>query len=161
MQKRHRIVQLLIGVAVICCLAACEKEETYPDMPNAVYMTSNAITGPGSSASTAITNTASGKVSVSPAVARVYVNILQTKEVTLTYTLGGTAEAGVNYTAPDPMSITIPAGKWFTDIKIPVINTPITANKTIIIALATATDDVQLGLGSDRNYKTFTYTLTK
>lgn len=159
--ERKNIQQLwMLLIVTVGCLLGCKKDESYPPMPDAVYMTSNAITGPGSTASTAITNSASGKVSVTPAVARVWVNTPKTKDVTITYSLSGTAQAGVNYTPPDPGSITIPAGKWFADIKIPVINAPLTSSKTIIITLSEASDNVQLGLGTDRNYKTFTYTLT-
>ncbi|RYE16431.1 MAG: hypothetical protein EOP45_17515 [Sphingobacteriaceae bacterium] len=139
----------------------CKKDKTYLPIPNAVYLVSNATTGPGSTASTAITNSASSKVSTTTAaIARLYVNTLKTFDVTVTYTLSGTAVAGVNYTAPSQLSITIPAGSWSADISIPVINTVLTGNKTIIITLASATNNTQLGLGVDRTYKTFTYTLT-
>jgi hypothetical protein len=160
MQTIKTMRLLVINVLVFLCFDSCKKDETYPPMPDAIYIVSNAITGPGSTSSTAITNSASGKVSVSPAVARVFVNTLKTTDVTITYTLGGTAVAGTNYTAPNPMSITIPAGGWSGDIKIPVINAALASNKTIIITLATATNNVQIGLGVDRTYKTFTYTLT-
>lgn len=154
-------IQYLLVVAILIgCAPACKKEENYPPVPDAVYLVSNAITGPGSTASTAITNSASGKVSVSPAVARVFVNTVKTEDVTVSYQLSGTAVADVNYTKPNPMSITIPAGQWFADIKIPVINAPLSSSKTIIITMTTATGNVQLGLGVERNYKTFTYTLT-
>jgi len=159
--QSFRLFRLLAaGVFALAILNGCKKSDTYPPLPDAVYIIANAITGPGSTASTAITNSASGKVSVSPAVGRVYVNTLKTADVTITYTLSGTAVAGVNYTAPNPMSITIPAGQWWADIKIPVINAALASNKTIVITLATATNNTQLGLGADRTYKTFTYTLT-
>ncbi len=139
----------------------CEKEETYQEIPDAVYITSTAVTGTGPNASTTITNTATGKVSVSPAMARVYVNTLKNTDVTVGYTLSGTAVSGINYTLPSAMSITIPAGKWYADVSIPVINAPLTnGNRTIIISLASASNDTQLGIGTQRNYKTFTYTLT-
>jgi hypothetical protein len=153
-------IRLAALLGVFFCLNSCKKDESYPPLPDAIYIVSNAITGPGSTASTAITNSATGKVSVSPAVARVFVNTLKTADVTITYTLSGTAVDGTNYTAPNPMSITIPAGQWYTDIKIPVINAALASNKTIIITLATATNNFQVGLGVDRTYKTFTYTLT-
>jgi len=161
MMRPIKTIRLLaISVLVFLCFDSCKKDDTYPLLPDAIYIVSNAITGPGSTASTAITNSATGKVSVSPAVARVYVNTLKTADITITYALSGTAVAGTNYTAPNPMSITIPAGQWSADIKIPVINTALASNKTIIITLATATNNVQVGLGVDRTYKTFTYTLT-
>lgn len=138
-----------------------DEEKDFPVIPDAVYLVSNSVTGPGGTASTTITNSASGKVSVSPAVARVYVNTLKDFDVTITYSLSGTAVAGVNYTTPSPTNVTIPAGKWFANIQIPVINTPLSENKTIIITLNSATNEVQMGLGVDRAYKTFTYTLIK
>lgn len=146
--------------AAMLAIAGCKKDKATGDVADAIYVTSTATTGTAVGSSTTITNSASGKVSVSPAAARVYVNTLKTFDVTVTYTLSGTATAGTNYTAPNPASITIPAGKWYADIQIPVINTPLSGNKTIIIALATATNNVQLGIGTNRNYKTFTYTLT-
>lgn len=159
--RSARFFVTLTSCLTFIFLNGCKDDnEDYPLIPNAVYVVSNAITGPGSTASTAITNSASGKVSVSPAVARVYVNTLKDFDITITYSLSGTAVAGVNYTVPLPTNVTIPAGKWFADIKIPVINTPLSGNKTIIISLNSATNDVQLGLGADRTYKTFTYTLT-
>lgn len=161
MMRSYKIIKLFsCTLLMLVFLAGCKKDETYPPMTDAVYITSTAVTGSGSTASTTITNSASGKVSVTPATARVYVNTLKTFDVTVTYTLSGTAVAGTNYTAPNPMSITIPAGKWSADIQIPIINTPLTSNKTIIITLATASNNTLVGIGTNRNYKTFTFTIT-
>lgn len=147
-------------ILALLVFAGCKKDETYPPVVDAIYITSTAITGSGTTASTTITNSASGKVSVTPAAARVYVNTLKSFDVVVTYTLSGTAVAGTNYTVPTPMSITIPAGKWSADIQIPVINTPLASNKTIIITLTTASNNTLVGIGTDRNYKTFTFTIT-
>lgn len=160
MRSLKYIKLLSFGILALLIFAGCKKNETYLPVPDVVYMASNLVTGSGSTASTTITNSASGKVSVSPAVARVFVNTLKPFDVTVTYTLTGTAVAGVNYTAPNPLSVTIPAGKWYADIQIPVINTPLTSNKTIIITMVTASNNVQLGLGANRGYTAFTYTLT-
>lgn len=160
MQSSRLFKLLAIGAFALAVFDGCKKTDTYPPLPDAVYIIANLITGPGSTASTAITNSASGKVSVSPAVGRVYLNTLKTFDVTVSYTLTGTAVAGTNYTVPNPMSVTIPAGQWSADIKIPVINAPLASNKTIIITLSAADNNTQLGLGVDRTYKTFTYTLT-
>ena len=160
MKSLNLIKSTIIVLVVLFTAVSCKEDETYKPIPDIVYITSNAVTGPGSNASTAITNSASGKVSVSPAVARVYVNTLKNVDVTVTYTLAGTAVAGTNYSVPARQSVTIPAGQWYADINIEVINTPLPANRTIIINLATASNDVQIGLGTDRNYRTFTYTLT-
>ena len=140
---------------------SCKKNaEINTPIPDAVYITSTAVTGSGASASTTITNAASGKISVSPASARVYVNTPKTADISVSYTLGGTAIAGTNYTLPSVQSIIIPAGKWYADINISVINSPLSANRTIIINLSSASNNLQLGLGSDKTYKSFTYTLT-
>ncbi|EDM37765.1 hypothetical protein PBAL39_15109 [Pedobacter sp. BAL39] len=141
-------------------IAGCKEDEDYQPIPDIVYVTSTAVTGTGTAAATTLPSSVSGKVSVSPATARVYVNTLKDNDVTVTYTLAGTAVAGTNYTRPSPLSVVIPAGKWYADIQIPVINAPLTGNKTIVIALVTASNDTQIGLGTDRNYKIFTYTLT-
>jgi hypothetical protein len=155
------LTYIAISLLLLPILGGCRKEQQGAPIPPAVYLVSNSITGPGSTAITAITNSASGKVSVSPAVSKIYVNVPQEADVTIAYTLTGTAVAGVNYTPPSPMSVTIPAGAWSANISIPVINTPLVGgNKTIIITLASATGKTQLGIGSDGNYKTFTYTLT-
>lgn len=88
-----------------------QENETYSPIPDAVYIASNLVTGSGNTASTTITNSASGKVSVSPAVARIYVNTLKNFNVTVNYALTGTAIADTNYSVPKPASMTIPAGK--------------------------------------------------
>ena len=82
--------------------------------------------------------------------------------MTISYHLSGTAQAGVNYTPPNPTNATIKAGSWTTAISIPVINTPLTGgNKTIILTLDSASDpNMQMGLGAAKTYNTFTYTLT-
>jgi len=141
-------------------LSCKKKVEINTTIPDAVYITSTALTGTGAGASTTITNTASGKISTSPASARVYLNTPKTADITVGYTLGGTAIAGTNYILPSVQSILIPAGKWYADINISVINTPLPANRTIIINLSSATNNLQLGLGSDKIYKSFVYTLT-
>lgn len=157
-----KLFLMLISCLTFSFISGCKnEEEDFPVIPDAVYLVSNAVTGPGSTASTAISNSASGKVSVSPAAARVYVNTLKDFDVTITYSLSGTAVAGVNYTVPSSTTVTIPAGKWFANIQIPVINTPLSEDKTIIITLNSTTNEVQIGLGPDRTYKTFTYTLIK
>ncbi len=162
MMRSYKVIKLFSFIILVClAFAGCKKDETYPPITDAVYIASTAITGSGSTASTTITNSASGKVSATPATtARVYVNTLKSFDVVVTYTLSGTAIAGTNYTVPTPMSITIPAGSWYTDILIPVINTPLTSNKTIIITLTTASNNTVVGIGTDKNYKTFTFTIT-
>ncbi|MVN92990.1 hypothetical protein [Mucilaginibacter aquatilis] len=151
---------LLFTSLCLMIFLSCKKDEATGNVVDAVYITSNANTGSGASASTTITNSASGKVSVSPAVARVYVNTLKGFDINVNYTLSGTAVAGTNYTPPAALAVTIPAGKWYADIQIPVINSPLSGNRTIVITMTTASNNVQVGMGSDRNYKTFTYTLT-
>lgn len=142
-------------------LLSCKKEqEINTPIPDAVYITSTALTGSGAGASTTITNTASGKISISPASARVYLNTPKTTDISVGYTLGGTAIAGTNYVLPPVQSIVIPAGKWYADINISVINTPLPSNRTIIINLSSSSNNLQLGLGSDKTYKSFSYTLT-
>ncbi|MES2276368.1 MAG: hypothetical protein V4592_10120 [Bacteroidota bacterium] len=158
---RSNIIKLFsVAILAMLTFAGCKKNETYPPVGDYIYIASNLVTGSGPTASTTITNSATGKVSVTPAVARVYVNTLKTADVTVTYALSGTAVAGTNYTAPTSPSITIPAGKWYADISMPVINATLSGNKTIIITLTAATNNTQVGVGTDRNYKVFTYTLT-
>jgi len=159
----HKLLPYLAFLMLSATLiSSCKKDdETYPPIPDAVYIIAKLNTGPSPTASTSITNSATGKVSVSPASARVYVNTLKTFDVTIQYALSGTAVEGVNYTAPAQKSITIPAGQYFANINLPVINTPLVGgNKTIIITLSSASNNTELGLGVDRAYKTFTYTLT-
>lgn len=160
MRSFHFIKLFPVVILAIFVFAGCKKDETYPPVGDYIYIASTAITGSGSTASTTITNSASGKVSVTPTTARIYVNTPKTADVVVTYTLSGTAVEGTNYTAPNPLAITIPAGKWYADISIPVINATLSSNKTIIITMATASNNVQIGIGTNRNYKVFTYTLT-
>jgi hypothetical protein len=162
MNSYKTIPYIAFILLMITVFSSCKKDdETYPPIPDAVYIIAKLNTGPSPTASTSITNSATGKVSVSPASARVYVNTLKTFDVTIQYTLSGTAVEGVNYTAPAQKSITIPAGQYFANINIPVINNPLVGgNKTIIITLSSASNNTELGLGADKSYKTFTYTLT-
>ena len=149
-------------ILIMTLISSCKKDdEKYPPIPDAVYVIAKVNTGPSPTASTAVGSTASGKVSVSPASARVYVNTVKTFDVVVQYTLSGTAVDGVNYNAPAQKNITIPAGSYFAAIDIPVINTPLVGgNKTIVITLSSASNNTELGLGVDKSYKIFTYTLT-
>lgn len=159
--RSTKIIQMVFTVLLtIGVTGACKKDTEYKPVPDIVYITSTAVTGTGSNASTTLLNSATGKVSVTPATARVYVNTLKSDDVLITYRLGGTAAEGVNYMLPGSLTLNIPAGKWYADIQIPVINAPLTGNKTIIISIVSASNNTQVGLGSDRNYKDFTYTLT-
>ncbi|MNL54673.1 hypothetical protein D3C87_1780230 [compost metagenome] len=92
--------------------------------------------------------------------ARVYVNTPKERDITINYTISGTAVAGTHYVLPQNQSITIPAGQWFGRIEIPTISGTLTSNKTVIITLETSDENIQLGLGLKRTHKTFTYTLT-
>lgn len=156
-QPRHLlyIAFLFIGIA------GCKKEnENYPEIPNAVYITQEAVTGPFPGSSTAVTNAATGSIKVSPVRVRVYVNTLKKQDVIINYVLTGTAVAGTHYSLPVKQTITIPAGKWFERIEIPTIVSTLPASRTIIITLTTADPTVQLGIGPKRAHGVFTYTLT-
>lgn len=154
-------LNLLCIIMFIAVLSGCKKDDPVSgQVVDAVYITSTAITGTGPGASTTLVNSASGKVSISPASARVYVNTPKSTDITVAYTLSGTAVPGTNYTQPATTSVTIPAGKWYADILIPVINTPLSGNRTILITMTSATNNVQIGLGTDRTFRIFTYTLT-
>ena len=62
-------------------------------------------------------------------------------EVTVPYTLSGTATAGTDYTEPDPRSITIDAGTMQEMIKIPVAGDQVDEeNETIAVTLGTPTN---------------------
>ncbi|UKT65950.1 hypothetical protein [Pedobacter mucosus] len=161
MKNYFKLTILLVFFISIALLGGCKKEddEEYRAIPDAVYVTSNAVTGTGSTAATTITNSASGKVTVTPAVARVYVNTLKTADVVVNYSISGTAVTGTNYAVPTTTSVTIPAGKWYGDIPITILNTAVTANRTIIVTLTSATNNTQVGIGTDKNYKVFTYTI--
>lgn len=161
--KTFSIKKILSAAALVFTLfTSCKKDanEDYKPIPEAVYVTSNAVTGTGNGASTTITNSASGKYTVASAVARVYVNTLKANDVVVGFALSGTSVAGTNYTVPQFTSVTIPAGKWYADITIPVINVAVPANRTLIVTLTSASNHTQLGIGTDRNYKVFTYTIT-
>ena len=63
------------------------------------------------------------------------------KDVTVTYSLGGTASAGSDYTAPDPLSVTIPAGKSSGSITVPVKGDVVDElNETVEVTLTKATN---------------------
>lgn len=155
---RISLIVLLFGIV----FSGCNKDdENYPDIPDAVYIVAKVTTGPYPGASTAVGNTASGKPTVPSADARVYVNTPKDFDVVVNYTLTGTAIAGVNYTVPPNLSVTIPAGAYAAEIIIPVKNVAVPENKTIVITLTSANNNVNLGLGSGKSYKNFTYTILK
>ena len=61
--------------------------------------------------------------------------------VTVPYTLGGTATASTDYTAPNPRSVTIAAGQTQADVTIPVTGDEVDeANETITVTLGTPTN---------------------
>ena len=63
------------------------------------------------------------------------------KPVTVTYTLGGSATAGSDYTAPNPLSVTIPAGSQTGSIIIPVKGDTVDeSNETVEVTLVSATN---------------------
>ena len=62
-------------------------------------------------------------------------------DVTVPYTLAGTATAGTDYTEPDPRSVTITAGMTQADIVIPVAGDEVDEeNETITVTLGTPTN---------------------
>ncbi len=62
-------------------------------------------------------------------------------EVTVPYTLGGTATAGTDYTEPDPRSVTITAGMTQANIEIPVAGDEVDEeNETITVTLGMPTN---------------------
>ena len=152
---------VLCSALVLIGITGCKKEdETYPEMPNAVYITQEAVTGPFLGSSTAVTNSATGSIKVTPIRVRVYVNSLKKQDVVVSYTLSGSAVAGTHYTIPANQTITIPAGTWFQRIGIPTIVSTLPANRTLGINLTTVDPTVQLGIGPRRQHATFVYTLT-
>ncbi|MCY3728207.1 MAG: hypothetical protein OXF97_04295, partial [Nitrospira sp.] len=71
----------------------------------------------------------------------VTLSVVSGRAVTVTYTLGGTATSGSDYTEPNPLSVTIAAGERSADLVIPVkgdvVDEP---NETIEVTLAGATN---------------------
>ncbi len=63
------------------------------------------------------------------------------RDVSATYSLGGTATAGTDYTAPDPLSVTVPAGDRAAIILIPVKgDLAEEPNETVTVTLTGATN---------------------
>ncbi|MCY4162972.1 MAG: hypothetical protein OXE93_01955, partial [bacterium] len=72
------------------------------------------------------------------------------KPVTVTYTLGGTAEAQADYTAPNPLSVTIAAGDTTAEITVPVKGDVVDeVNETVIVTLASATNALVSGVDGE------------
>ncbi|GAB3710400.1 hypothetical protein GCM10027592_47130 [Spirosoma flavus] len=155
MKIKSNLAWLLI--AVLPMLAGCTKEETvYKDLPKAVYITNKVADGTAN-----ITNSASAKKNVTTGAARVYLNQPYEKDVTVNFTLGGTATAGQDYTPPTTQSVTIVAGRYSGEINFAVLNNPAqTTNKTVLINLVSATEGFDIGIGFPKGYSTFTYTIT-
>ena len=143
----------LILVAFLLLFVGCTKEEAvYKELPKAVYISNKVADGTAN-----ITNAASAKKNVATGAARVYVNVPYEKDVTVNFTLAGTAIAGQDYTPPATQSVTIPAGRYSGEINFVVLNNSAqTTNKTVIINLTAATEGFEVAKG----YTTFTYTIT-
>ncbi len=154
MKSKH--TSTLVLLALIVGLAGCNKDIVYKELPKAVYIANKVPDG-----TTTITNSASAKKSVATGAARVYVNQPYTKDIVVNYAVAGTAVAGQDYTPPATQSVTIPAGKYSGDINFTVLNNPaLTANRTILINLTSASDGFDVGIGVAKGYATFTYTIT-
>lgn len=148
------------GVAFILLLATvlqgCTKEEVYKEIPKAVYITNKVADGTAN-----ITNSASARKTVAAGAARVYLNQPYDKDVTVNFTLAGTAVQGADYTPPATQSVTILAGRYSGEINFAVLNNPAqTANRTVLITLTAATEGFEIGLGVAKGYNVFTYTIT-
>jgi hypothetical protein len=154
MKSTHNPNYLLL--ALLFLLAGCAKEEVYKEMPRAVYIANKAPDGTAN-----ITNSASAKKNVAAGAARVYLNQPSDKDVTVNFTLAGTAIPGQDYTAPTTQSVVILASRYSGDINFTVLNNPSqTTNKTVIVNLTAATDGYELGIGVAKGYATFTYAIT-
>ncbi len=152
----------LLNVGLACSLlltvlAGCAKQdEVYNELPKAVYIANKVADGTAN-----ITNSASAKKNVAAGAARVYLNQPFAKDVTVTFTLAGTAVAGVDYTAPATQSVTVAAGRYSGEINFAVLNNPAqTTSKTVIINLTGASDGYEVGIGVAKGYASFTYTIT-
>jgi len=152
-------LSIIISYLFVCCLVAapsCKKNDpVYPDAPKRVYTVAKVPDG-----TVTFTNSATGKKNTT-GVARVYLNQLYASDVTVSFALTGTATAGVDYTPPAELSVTIPAGSWRADINIVGLNNTLqTIKKTVIITLNAATQGFEIGLGYANAYGVFTYTIT-
>ena len=66
------------------------------------------------------------------------------KDVTVPYTLDGTATAGVDYNTPSPLSVTIPAGQLTGVISIPVRgDTTAEGTETVVVTLSDPTNAIR------------------
>ncbi|WP_146151379.1 hypothetical protein [Chitinophaga niastensis] len=155
MKNKLSFIISCLSVCSLLLTSSCKKEDpVYPDAPKRVYTVAKVPDG-----TVTFTNSATGKKNAT-GVARVYLNQLYTKDVTVSFALAGTAAAGVDYTVP-PLSVTIPAGSWRADINIAGLNNALqTSKKTVIITLNTATEGFEIGLGYANAYGIFTYTIT-
>lgn len=154
MKTNRNLSSLLLLLALLT--AACTKDEVYNELPKAVYIANKAPDGTAN-----ITNSASARKTVAAGAARVYLNQPFDKDVTVTFTLAGTAVAGVDYTAPTTRSVTIAAGRYSGEINFTVLNNPAqTTSKTVLINLTGASEGYEVGIGVAKGYATFTYTIT-
>lgn len=143
-------------LVLLFLLAGCKEDEIYNQLPKAVYITNKAPDGTAN-----ITNSASAKKSVATGAARVYLNQPNGKDVTVSFTVAGTALPGQDYTPPSTLAVTIPAGKYSGEINFAVLNNANqTTNKTVIINLTAASEGFEIGIGVLKGYGSFTYTIT-
>lgn len=150
---KYHIWMATLVVAIL--LQGCTKDKEYNPLPFTTYLLADFTP-----AGTGATNSAAGRKTVSKVVARVFVNQPFSKPVNVTYTYSGTAVQGQDYNPVTPLTVTIPADTYYAPIEFTVINNPaLTANKTVVITLQSATEGFDLGLGSARSYKAYTYTI--
>ncbi|MFD2569667.1 hypothetical protein ACFSUS_03425 [Spirosoma soli] len=153
---KNRIKAGIALLLLVTVLLGCTEEEVYKELPKAVYIANKVPDGTAN-----LLGSTSARKTVAAGAARVYVNQPYDKDVTVNFTLAGTAIQGQDYTPPATQSVTIPAGKYSAEINFTVLNNPnLTANRTVIINLTAATEGFELGLGVAKGYATFTYTIT-
>jgi hypothetical protein len=155
MKTNHTLSYILL--ALLLGLAGCTQEDiVYKEIPKAVYITNKVPDGTAN-----LLPSTSARKTVAAGAARVYVNQPYDKDVTVNFTITGTAVAGQDYTLPVTQSVTIPAGKYSGDINFTVLNNPaLTASRTVLINLTSASEGFDVGIGVAKGYATFTYTIT-
>ena len=85
------------------------------------------------------------------------------QDATVTYSVGGNAREGVDYTILEERTkVTIPAGEYFGNIKIQLINNAnniLRSQDIVFTLLTTDVNDLAVGQGESAIGKTFTFTI--
>lgn len=151
----------VFALVLITSMVACKKDVEDLGLRSAygVYttMTPTPLEAP------TVSTSGSGAQNIPTVYFRVYVSMLYSEDVTVTFTLTGTAVKGTHYNYNGNYTVTIPANTRYVDIPVSIINNSLgtATSRTIILTITAVTNNFTIGIGANLGYTKSTYTITK